>query len=286
MRLRPEPAIFRWANPLIIALALFGAGVTSYLTVTHFFLGNAVAMCTAAGEGCDLVLNSEYAKVFGIPLTIFGALGYLTVAALAATPLVIRSEDLAARTRLKQQTAFLLFLVTTAMLVFSGYLMYLLAFVIKTACLYCITSAVTVTSLWLLNLFGNDWEDRGNLIFTGLIVSAIVLVGTLGVFSAQNKMAVVNQSFSGRLAQHLTVSGAKMYGAIWCPHCQDQKAKFGEAAKQIPYVECAENVEKSQTELCRSKNIKGFPTWEISGKMYEGERSLDELANLSGFKVN
>ena len=283
MRLRSEPWIFRWAKPLIIALALFGASITSYLTVTHFF-GNAPALCTAAaGEGCDLVLNSEYAKVFGIPLTIFGALGYLTVAGLAAIPLAIKSEDIKSKGKLNQQTSFLLFLVTTAMLVFSGYLMYLLAFEIKTTCLYCITSATIVTSMWFLNLFGREWEDRGNLIFTGLIVGSIVLVGTLGIFAVQNKTAAVSQTYTGRLAQHLTSSGAKMYGAFWCPHCREQKELFGDAAKQVPYVECDPRGEEPQEQLCRSKNIKGFPTWEISGKMHEGRQTLDELANLSGY---
>jgi glutaredoxin len=77
-----------------------------------------------------------------------------------------------------------------------------------------------------------------------------------------------------------------MYGAYWCPHCIDQKNKFGEAQKLVPYVECAPNAPngvKSQTALCEQKGIKGFPTWEINGKMLSGERTLDELANESGY---
>jgi hypothetical protein len=35
--------------------------------------------------------------------------------------------------------------------------------------------------------------------------------------------------------------------------------------------------------LCEQKGIKGFPTWEINGKMLSGERTLDELANESGY---
>jgi hypothetical protein len=31
-------------------------------------------------------------------------------------------------------------------------------------------------------------------------------------------------------------------------------------------------------------NIQGFPTWEIKGKQYKGEKSLAELANLSGYQ--
>ena len=29
---------------------------------------------------------------------------------------------------------------------------------------------------------------------------------------------------------------------------------------------------------------KGYPTWEINGELYPGEKSLDELGELSGFK--
>lgn len=99
---RTEPWIYRWAGLMIVVLALLGAALTSYLTITHFF-GGAPALCAAgSGGGCDVVLNSEYAKIFGIPLTIFGALGYLTKAGLAAIPMVVKSESLKAKQRLKQ----------------------------------------------------------------------------------------------------------------------------------------------------------------------------------------
>ena len=284
---RSEPWLHRWAGLIILILAILGAFLTIYLTVTHFF-GAAPVLCTAnAGEGCDLVLNSEYAKIFGIPLTIFGALGYLTMAGLAAVPMIIKPENLKEKQKLKQLTSFLLFMVSTATVVFSSYLMYLLAFEIKTTCIYCISSALTVTSIWLLNLFSRDWEDVGQLIFTGLIVGAIVLIGTLGIYSSQNRQAYVPQTFAGRLAQHLNNSGAKMYGAFWCPHCSDQKELFGTAVKQMPYVECADDTAnpRVQSALCRSKQIESYPTWEIGGKFYLGVKPLEELAKLSNFQV-
>jgi len=286
MRQRSEPWIHRWSSLLILVLAIFGASVTTYLTVTHF-LGAAPALCTAnAGEGCDLVLNSEYAKIFGIPLTIFGALGYLTLGGLAAVTIFFKPEELKLRQKIKQQTSFLLFMVSTATVVFSGYLMYLLAFEIKTICIYCITSALTVTAIWLLNLWGREWEDVGQLIFTGLIVGAIVITGTLGIYASQNKTAAVDNTFAGKLAQHLTTTGAKMYGAFWCPHCLEQKELFGDAVKAIPYVECATDKAQPrvQSELCRSKNIESYPTWEIEGKLLPGVKPLNELANLSKYQ--
>ncbi|HEY9881953.1 MAG TPA: hypothetical protein V6D29_26105 [Leptolyngbyaceae cyanobacterium] len=95
-----------------------------------------------------------------------------------------------------------------------------------------------------------------------------------------------SQSYEAQLANHLKTSGAMMYGAYWCPHCAEQKELFDQAAAQLPYVECDANGENPQPQLCRNKGIQGYPTWEINGQLYPGTRSLDELAQLSGFQSN
>jgi hypothetical protein len=75
-----------------------------------------------------------------------------------------------------------------------------------------------------------------------------------------------------------------MYGAFWCPHCADQKDLFGSAVDDVPYVECDPEGENAQPQLCRDKDIEGYPTWEIDGELYPGTRSLEELAQLSNFE--
>lgn len=90
--------------------------------------------------------------------------------------------------------------------------------------------------------------------------------------------------FEQSLAQHLQQTGAKMYGAYWCPHCADQKALFKSAVTVVPYVECDPKGEKPQPDLCQAKQIEGYPTWEIAGQFYPGTRSLLELAALSGYE--
>ncbi len=287
MRKRSEPWLHRWSHPAIVVLTLFGFSLTTYLTVTHFF-GQKAALCNVEGSGCDLVLSSEYAKIFGIPLTIFGALGYLTLGLLAGLPLILKKEDLKSQEQFKETLNFLMFMVSSSTFVFSGYLMYLLASGSiggqPQVCLYCISSAVTMTSIWLLTIFGNRWKDVGNLFFTGAIVAVVTITGTLGVYASQGKLAASSNSFAGRLAQHLTETNSKMYGAYWCPHCMDQKKRFGEAQKQIPYIECDPKGTNPQTALCMEKGIKGYPTWEINGQMVSGDIPLEELANLSGYK--
>lgn len=87
------------------------------------------------------------------------------------------------------------------------------------------------------------------------------------------------------LAEHLQSIEAKFYGAYWCPYCHKQKDLFGKAAiSKINYIECDPKGENPQTEACKKGKIRSFPTWEINGKQYLGFQSLEELADLSGYK--
>jgi hypothetical protein len=88
------------------------------------------------------------------------------------------------------------------------------------------------------------------------------------------------------LAKHLARSGAKMYGAYWCPHCYEQEQLFGKQAwQQINYVECAEDALKEpQPQVCRQAGVKGFPTWSIDGKLDAGVKKLSQLAQLTRYK--
>lgn len=89
-----------------------------------------------------------------------------------------------------------------------------------------------------------------------------------------------------QLAQCITDSGAKFYGAFWCPHCQAQKAAFGKSAKLLPYIECS-NPDKTQADVCKQADIKGYPTWVFAdGIQASGEvplKNLAEKTNCSQF---
>ena len=99
------------------------------------------------------------------------------------------------------------------------------------------------------------------------------------------KVETVSGAAEIAFAEHLTAQNIKFYGAYWCSHCQRQKSYFGAAAAaKLPYVECAKDGENSQRELCKTKDIKMFPTWVINGKNVPGAKSLKELAAISGYK--
>ena len=84
-----------------------------------------------------------------------------------------------------------------------------------------------------------------------------------------------------QLAADLQKLDARFYGAYWCSHCYDQKQAFGKQAMQrIPYVECSREGKNEQAGLCKEKKIPGYPTWEISGTLYPGEKGLDEIREI------
>ncbi|TAL56410.1 MAG: hypothetical protein EPN86_02655 [Nanoarchaeota archaeon] len=78
-------------------------------------------------------------------------------------------------------------------------------------------------------------------------------------------------------AQCLAEKNITMYGAEWCPHCQNEKKAFGDSFQFVPYVECPDNPQK-----CLAAGINGYPTWIFpDGKKLEGEQGLEKLSKES-----
>ena len=313
-RRRSVPWIHRWSRPIIGAISIAGAILTAYLTITKLGGGEVVCSADAAAGSCSDVLNSPYALVFGLPLSLFGCLAYMGMTISALLPLAINPEgSKQLRKTLENWTWLFLLAGSTAMAVFSSYLMYILATKIQSVCYYCIGSALFSLSLLILTIMGREWEDMGQIFFTGAIVALLTVVGTLGVYANvgkpvagipdENGIIVIPTTTtqpkppygwqittkSGEaeiaLAKHLTSIGAKKYGAFWCPHCYEQKQLFGkEAFKKVNYVECAKEGKNPQPQACTAAGIQSFPTWEIDGKLYPGVQTPQELAKLSKYQ--
>lgn len=294
--------IQRWSRYLIGGIATAGAVLTGYLTYVK--LSNGDAACPI--KGCDQVLASDYATVLGQPLALFGCLAYLSMAIFALGPLLITGEKQAElRQKLESWSWGLLFLGSTAMTIFSGYLMYVLTTELKSFCIYCVGSALMSLSLLVLTLLGNRWEDTGKLFFQGILIAVVTLVGTLGVYASVhgngpvtaglqtinpdgNNPAPAATTTSGpaemALAQHLKAIGATKYSAWWCPHCFEQRQLFGrEAFEAIPTVECDPGGVDPDPGACQAAGVQSYPTWVINGQTYAGTMELSELARLSGY---
>jgi hypothetical protein len=291
-RRRPE-AGRRWVRIVMAVLATIGALDTGSITLKRWgMLGPLI--CPGGSGDCDKVLNSAWGSLFGQPLSLFGCLAYLAVLLLALLPLVLKGES---RNALNERSWWGLFLVSSGMAVFSLLLMGLMVFRIQAFCPFCVLSAILSVSLLVLSLMGNDWADRGQLIFRGVMVALLVTVLGLGWSTAVGRpggpvgkgmpIPVTSPSTSATLAlaEHLTKVGAKMYTAYWCPHCHEQKELFGkQATEKLTIVECAPDGHNSQAALCNTKKIDGYPSWEINGTIDSGVKPLAKLAELSGFK--
>jgi uncharacterized membrane protein len=308
-RRRSQPWIYRRSRLIIGSIAIIGAILTAYLAITSLTGGQvACSADAAASAGCNDVLSTRYATVFGLPLSLFGCLGYLAMATFSLSPFAIDPDKNGnLRKQVEDLTWLFLLIGSVAMATFSGYLMYLLAFEIKQVCLYCIASAIFSISMLVLTVTGRDWEDIGQIFFTGAIVGVVTLIGTLAIYSVSGDLIAIDEPTtepvapngweitmeSGAaeiaLAKHLKQMGVKKYGAYWCPHCYEQKQLFGqEAWKEIEYIECASDGKgkNPQPKLCAEKGIQSFPTWEIKGKLDPGVKVLSKLAAATDYKGN
>jgi len=111
------------------------------------------------------------------------------------------------------------------------------------------------------------------IIFTLLI--AVLLGG--GIFLTQ-KVQTPQITGLDDFAKCLAEKNVTMYGAAWCPHCQNEKKNFGASFQYVPYVECPQ-----ETQKCIDLKIEGYPTWIMQdGKRLVGEQGIQKLSQESG----
>ena len=292
----------KWARISIAILSTVGVIDTGSITLNKWgWIGN--LNCPGGIGGCDKVLNSPWGTFFqtsnfSIPLSLIGLVSYLLILSMAIFPLVpiIKNQ----KNNISRITWWGSFYISTSNFIFSLILISIMIFKIKAFCFFCLLSCLISLSLLLLNLIGGGWEDYGQLLFRGFLMSvAVLLAGLIWSSSVDPSTKEISNNIQGmppaviaisstekiKLAEHLTKEGAVMYNAYWCPHCHDQKEMFGkEASEKLNLVECAKDGFNNKRELCEAKGVTGFPTWEINGALDSGVKSLKELAELSNYK--
>ena len=123
-------------------------------------------------------------------------------------------------------------------------------------------------------------SNRSTLWLTlGMFLLVLIPVVIWGLVSTKSS---VKPGQYDNLAKCLTVSGAKMYGAYWCTHCQSQKRTLGDSFQYVKYVECAVVGTDKLAAECQAAKIQSFPTWIFgSGERVEGEMTPEQLAAKS-----
>lgn len=255
---------------LLVALAAAGFAIAAYLTWLKWTGGNA-AFCVS-GSGCDIVQGSRYGTLLGLPTALWGALLYAAIGALAALGLSA------------SRWTWALYL-AAAGVGFSVYLTAVSVLVIKATCAYCLASGAIAVAILLVLLWRRAVPGRRRVasFAPGAFAAAILVPFAAAFIYAMPEGGPAG--FEAALARHLREQGAVMYGAYWCPHCTEQKALFGDAAKDVPYVECAKDGVNARPDLCEQVGVRSFPTWVMGTERREGVQSLGALAAFSKFET-
>jgi len=141
-----RPSLFSppisWLKFLFPALTLIGLAVALYIAYVQ--LAQVQAICGPLEE-CNTVLQSRYARLLGfLPNSVLGTMSYLAILFLWVWR--IRSQDWLAR-----QAPLLIVALTFLGSLLSIYLTVLQVLILKALCIWCLSSAILITLLFLLS---------------------------------------------------------------------------------------------------------------------------------------
>ncbi len=131
--------ISNWFILGLLVFSFIGFLDASYLAAKHF-LGEPVTCIIFTG--CEAVLNSSYSVIFGIPVSLFGAIYYAIFFFLSILYFDIQKVWIVRVAAILALTGFSA----------SLYLVYLQIFIIRAICFYCMISAANSTMIFALTV--------------------------------------------------------------------------------------------------------------------------------------
>lgn len=288
---------------------------TAYLTLTK--LTDKVDILCGADGGCSSILNGPYAFIPGtnIPLSLLGFVAYATVAFLAVEPIRTNEEnDQSNRVLLTTATTimgvFSVFLMSILFGVLHESCPYCIASAVFSIVLAKLAwlggalpqervkegvatsaggalAAFAAATVFYVNINNNINQPSSQVNFAGNFFGKPTLLADASGASSKQLLyepptvSTVSSERALALSSQLQALDTKMYGAYWCSHCYDQKELLGvQAMAKIPYIECSKDGVNSQTKACKTRDVPGYPTWEINGRLFPGEREIDELEDI------
>jgi uncharacterized membrane protein len=135
---KPEAPRLDWATPVLTIVGMLAAAYLAHVEVLEV-----EAVCGPVGD-CNTVQQSEYARLFGvIPIGLMGLFGYLAIYAAWMLRRWVKG-------RISLWASVCILVMTALGTLFSAYLTFLEPFVIGASCLWCLSSAVIMTTLYAL----------------------------------------------------------------------------------------------------------------------------------------
>jgi uncharacterized membrane protein len=130
---------------ILLVLSIAGFFDASYLTILHY--QNTIPPCTIA-NGCEKVLTSDFATIFGIPVALIGSIYFLVLIFLLL---------------LNKNYLFKYFKILTAMgVLVSIYFFSTQAFIIKAFCQYCLLSSLIILLIFTVTFFYREKSNKSS----------------------------------------------------------------------------------------------------------------------------
>jgi uncharacterized membrane protein len=129
----------KWLYRASVALTILGLIVSIYMTIYKVL--NADAMCLGSGD-CSTVNASRYSEVNGIPVALIGVIGYLAI----LVTLYFEKQN----QFFKQNGSLLIFGMALTGFLFTLWLVYVEAALLKAFCPFCVTSQAAMTLLFII----------------------------------------------------------------------------------------------------------------------------------------
>jgi uncharacterized membrane protein len=129
----------KWLYRASVALVVLGLLVSIYMTIYKVTSND--SMCLGSGD-CSTVNASKYSEVNGIPVAVFGMIGYLAILA------VHYFEN---RNRFfKQNSTLMIFGMALTGFIFTVWLIYVEVALLNAICPFCVTSQVAMTIIFMI----------------------------------------------------------------------------------------------------------------------------------------
>ncbi|MCB0118755.1 MAG: vitamin K epoxide reductase family protein [Anaerolineales bacterium] len=138
----------KWLYRASLALVIVGLLVSIYMTI--FKLSGNDGMCLGSGD-CSTVNASRFSEVNGIPVAVFGIIGYTAI-------LIIHLFE-KRNSFLEQNGTLLIFGMALTGFLFTLWLIYVELVLLKAICPFCVTSQVAMTLVFIIavvRLFQNQ----------------------------------------------------------------------------------------------------------------------------------
>ena len=138
-------------NRIIFVLSIVGVAIAIY--VSQSFLRKASIVCISTG--CETVRKSPLAYPFGIPVPLFGLVGYLVLTASAFL------RTMQQKTRTLVTLANIMFGVAIFGVLFVSWFTYTEIFIIRGLCMWCGISALNMYVIFAILMYERKFQFSG-----------------------------------------------------------------------------------------------------------------------------